>query len=162
MIQSGKFREDFYYRIHIVPVHMPPLRERKGDLNLLIRHFLDTFSEDGQLVAVPEPVQREMKAYDWPGNVRELQNAIHRFVTLKEVHFSNGGKPASTEPPSVPVPVTAEEGGDMPLRDVVAVVEGRYIRHMLEKHRWQRGKVADLLGINRRTLFRKMKELRIG
>ncbi len=161
MIRAGKFREDFYYRIHIVPVYLPPLRERKEDLTLLVRHFLDMFSGDSHIVALPEQVQGAMMAYDWPGNVRELQNVVHRFVTLKEVDFSLDGKAvrlATAMPPAV-APATED---DMPLKDIVAEVEGRYIRHMLEKHQWQRGKVADLLGVNRRTLFRKMKELKIG
>ncbi|MFH1981934.1 MAG: sigma 54-interacting transcriptional regulator [Pseudomonadota bacterium] len=163
MIRAGKFREDFFYRIHIVPIHMPPLRARMDDLTLLERHFLDIFCEDGQIVSIPEHVQSAMKAYDWPGNVRELQNAIHRFVTLKEVQFSVNGRPAAL-PPAPASPAAADPDGDalMPLKDVAATAERRHIRTVLEKHQWQRGKVADLLGVNRRTLFRKMKELKIG
>ena len=157
LVKEGRMREDFFYRIHIVPIQMPPLRERMEDLPLLIRHFLDLFSEEGKIVSIPEHVLTSMQGYDWPGNVRELQNAIHRYTTLNDAEFLNHGQAAAPDGQTAAGDLVPLENDHLSLKDFTEIVESRYIRHLLEKHRWRRGKVAELLKVNRRTLYRKMK-----
>lgn len=151
-VEQGFVREDFYYRIHIIPIHLPSLRERKEDLPLLIHHFLEGFSDNGIIPTIPESVMAAMQLYDWPGNVRELQNAVHRYITLKAVDFADiaSGKRAEIALESAP------PARDANLSDVVGQFEGQYIEKILRDNRWQKAKVAQILGINRRTLFRKM------
>jgi len=151
-VQKGLVREDFYYRIHIIPIHLPPLRERKGDITLLIHHFLQKYSEGKEIPSIPENVMKSMRAYAWPGNVRELQNTIHRYVTLRELDFT--GITENTPPADAVFPTNT----DTRLRTMLENFEKRYIAKTLQEHNWHRSKVADLLGINRRTLFRKMRE----
>ncbi len=80
-------REDFLYRIHIIPIHLPPLRERKEDIPLLIEDFMQNYPSSKNLPTITAAVMEALTSYDWPGNVRELINTMHRYVTLGEVDF---------------------------------------------------------------------------
>src|SRR4029453_5485821 len=81
MVTDGTFREDLYYRLNVIPIQLPPLRERRDDIPLLVTHFLEKFSP-GTVMRVLQPAMRALMAYAWPGNVRQLENAVERAVAL--------------------------------------------------------------------------------
>ncbi len=153
-VRKGSMREDFYYRIHIIPLHLPPLRDRREDIPLLINHFLSVLSRGESIPIMPDRVVHALVERSWPGNVRELQNAVHRFITLKSIEppesVHDTDKTASPE--LSPPPKGAA------LAEVMAHFERRYLQQVLEENRWHRSRAADCLGIDRRTLFRKIKE----
>ena len=158
-VEAGRFRRDFYYRIHILPIYLPPLKSRKEDIPLLVNHFVNDFPHGDKLPVVPQRIITAMQRYDWPGNVRELQNTIHRYITLGEIDFLDLPQAADGDAPN---PSTAESGFhperfDLNLADAVSAFEKEYIEHLLKENQWHRSRVAELLGIDRRTLFRKMK-----
>ena len=156
LVAAGRFRKDFYYRIHVVPISLPPLRERREDIPLLIHHFLQLFNRDGHLQSIPDNIMQAMQHYHWPGNVRELQNAVQQYMALQDVDviakLPPGGAPLPVEEMAVEKLMATQSK----LIDAVKEFEKRYIRHLLIAHRWHRSKVAELLGIDRRTLFRKI------
>jgi DNA-binding NtrC family response regulator len=153
---SGKFRADFFYRIHIIPIELPPLKARKEDIPLLIHHFLQLYEAQGRFLSIPQSVMAVMLGYDWPGNVRELQNAIHRYLTLGRIDFLDAAlPPTAKETPPLPSAVAVD--GATTLADALATFEADYIRRRLQQQQWHRSKVAKTLGIDRRTLFRKIK-----
>jgi len=86
-VRKRGIREDFFYRIHVIPINVPPLRDRKEDIPLLMEHFLKLYSENGDPPPVPGQVLEALMSYDWPGNVRELQNAIQRYIAVKRLEF---------------------------------------------------------------------------
>jgi len=156
-VEQQKMRQDFYYRIHLIPIFLPSLRQRKEDLFLLVSHFLSTIGHGNTLSELPEPVMRAIHRHDWPGNIRELQNVIQRYVTLREIDL----------PLDLPLPEIASSialsGPALrtdpvaPLAEALNDAEKAYIVQCLHAHQWKRGRVARILGIDRRTLFRKMK-----
>jgi DNA-binding NtrC family response regulator len=161
LVAEGRFRKDFYYRIHVVPISLPPLRDRREDIPLLIHHFLQLLSRPGQRQSIPDKIIQSMQAYHWPGNVRELQNAVQQYMALQDVDVI-GKLPAQAE---------TVEPDKMVVQDLVASrstlntavkrFEKRYIEMLLHEHQWHRTRVASLLGVDRRTLFRKIKSLGI-
>ena len=155
-IQQGKFRKDFFYRIHVIPIYLPPLRERKQDIPLLIHHFLQLFADDNQLQSIPETAMKAMQRHEWPGNVRELQNAVRQYIALQEMDLI-----ANLEQQDwgaqVHDDLVTEGAADRSLNDAMLRFERRYIEHILGAHQWNRSKVAALLGVDRRTLYRKIK-----
>jgi transcriptional regulator with PAS, ATPase and Fis domain len=154
-VKNGLMREDFYYRIHIIPIHLPPLRERKEDLPLLIHHFLRLYSGGNTIPSIPGNILKSMQQYDWPGNVRELQNTIHRYITLNQIDFM--GVSLSGGITSSPLSSTIQTPNNTNLRFAKEAFEKQYIQNQLEEYQWHRGKVARTLGINRKTLFKKIK-----
>lgn len=157
LMAKGLIREDFFYRIHVIPIHLPPLRERKEDLPLLIEHFLkQQGSGDAQqeAPAIPGKVYDALRNYDWPGNIRELQNVLHRFLTLNTLDFATGsaqGLAAGKE-----LPPTSEH---QDLQTALQEFERTLVRNSLTLHNWHRNKAAASLGVSRKTLFRRMKKL---
>ena len=158
-IESGRFRKDFFYRIHILPIHLPPLKSRIEDIPLLVNHFVNDFPHGDKLPVVPQRVIAAMQRYAWPGNVRELQNTVQRYITLGEIDFldippeTGGDHP----PRGVDTAPLLPDRWDLSLSDAVSAFEKAYIERLLQKHQWHRSRVAELLGVDRRTLFRKMK-----
>jgi PAS domain S-box-containing protein len=156
MVRSGQMREDFYYRINTVPIFMPPLRERKEDLPLLIDHFVSLYAKetDGP-VELPSEVYLALGQHHWSGNVRELQNVIRRYLSLKEIAFSPLlGAPSLPALPlgsSLQVPVGAPS-----LSNEFALLEKNTILKILHENRWHMGRTATALGISRRTLQRRV------
>ncbi len=153
-IRTGAFRQDLYFRLNVVQVKLPPLRERKSDIPLLVTAFLDKFS-DPQLPAraISEDAMRRLIAYDWPGNVRELENAIERAVALGSgpiVHV--GDLPSSLQyPTSERVP---EKDELLPLEEL----ERRAILRTLRQTNGDKLAAARILGIGKTTLYRKLKQ----
>ena len=157
---AGAFRRDLLYRLNVIQLHLPPLRERRDDISLLVAHFILKHSPNGQEPAtIDEEAMRALTAYSWPGNVRELENVIERAITL-----SQGGRITSNDlPPRISLeysgnatpPLSADDLGDLfsglPSLDEL---ERRYILHVLEATGSNRKRAAEILGINRKTLYR--------
>lgn len=156
MVQSGKMREDFYYRINTVPILMPPLQDRKEDLPLLIDHFISTVADvTNQDISLPPDIYQTLNQHNWPGNVRELQNVIRRYLTIKEVSFPPlvGAKESAQRPPSPRYP---DLSGQQSASGTIADVEKHLVLQALQQNRWHMGQTASALGISRRTLQRRV------
>lgn len=151
MVKEGEMREDFFYRIHVIAITLPPLRERKEDIPLLVDHFLNRFRTIGQEPRIPAKILDTMLSYSWPGNVRELQNVIRRYLSVGQWDFMNRGTSA------------AEEAAldSYSLKGAVEEMEKAALRKALDQTRWNKTKAAQMLGISRRALFRKMKKLEL-
>ncbi len=158
-VKQGRMREDFFYRIHIIPITLPPLRERKDDLPLLIEHFLGLYSEKGNVPLINGKILGQLYNYDWPGNVRELQNVLQRFITLKTLDFmtSSVAEAEAQEGRSVLAEPIEDAQSLESLGEAVAHFEKSVILKRLEANHWHKSNTAEQLGINRKTLFRKMK-----
>ncbi len=151
LVQQGKFREDLYYRIHVIEIHLPPLRERREDIRLLVEHILARNNASEQIATLPDALREMFSRYDWPGNVRELLNTIQRFLATGSVSLSGGRKVNLVSPKQ-------QQG----LNSAVEALEKQMIAEGLEETGWQRGKTAELLGIPRRSLLRKMNKYQIS
>ena len=161
-LEKGQIREDFYYRIHIIPIQLPPLRERKEDISLLVYHFLQKYGDNENIPSIPENIIKLMQDYDWPGNVRELQNALDRYITLKEIDFMDVSQSDQAVPEIIADRFMVQSNQSLKLRTATESFEKKYIEKLLSEHKWHKTKVASMLGINRRTLFRKMKSYGIN
>jgi PAS domain S-box-containing protein len=150
-VALGRFREDLYYRLCVVPLHLPPLRERKEDIPLLVEFFIDKFNARGERIQeITTRAMALMMEYDWPGNVRELENAVeHAYVT------STSGR---IERRFLPIQM---KGDVLKAANVADEVEGdgrHELLQALERCRWQKNAAAQELGISRTTLWRRMKD----
>jgi transcriptional regulator with PAS, ATPase and Fis domain len=160
MVNSGLIREDFYYRISVIPIHLPPLKERKEDIPLLVEHFLQIFSKDKRPPAIPGKVMEILHNYDWPGNVRELQSAIQRYLVVGNFDFLSHHMEGNEDLPNVETGETEEEMAD--LKSATIQFQKGLILKTLRQKRWHRGKVAATLGIDPKTLYTKMKKIGIS
>jgi len=162
-VKAGRFREDLFYRIKVVSIHIPPLRERLGDLRLLAEHFLKKYAlENGkEIIGLSEDALRTMQTHNWPGNVRELENVIERAVILcrtneimpEDLPFSASAAPAPGAASKV-----ADPNVVLPLKEALEAPEKEILRRALESCNWSRARAAKTLDINRSTLFKKMKK----
>ena len=155
-VKKGLMREDFLYRIHIIPIHLPPLRERKEDIPLLIEHFMQNQPPSKNLPKITVAVMEALTSYDWPGNVRELINTMHRYVTLGEVDFLG----EQTIAPGGEISNFGDNTrhGKIALDQAVADSEKTTILSALKNYDGHKTKTASALGISRATLFNKMKK----
>ena len=170
-VREGGMRPDFYYRIHVIPIHLPPLRDRKEDIPLLIEKFLQLYAIRGPVPPVTGKMLDAALAYNWPGNVRELQNVLHRYVTLGRFEVPHILEPDKRLKPERGLPddirqgaiesASGSDGRKRPLLMRVENYERREILQALDQHQWHRGRAAESLGIHRRTLFKKIKKLGI-
>lgn len=166
-VASGQMREDFFYRIHVIPIHLPPLRHRKEDIPLLVEYFLNAYPRVGDLPPIGADVMQAFMQYDWPGNIRELHNTLYRYLTLGRVQLGSFQIGAST-PGLVPQMVNTlpSDAGRQkvqrvlqePLASALDRFERDYLHDILCRNEWKRAETADILGIDRRTLFRKIKQ----
>jgi transcriptional regulator with GAF, ATPase, and Fis domain len=156
-IKNGNFREDLYYRLNVFPIHIPPLRERKEDIPLLVNYFVINFSRKvgKNIETISQSTIDQLTEYNWPGNVRELENIIERAVITNE-----GNKLKLSEVLPKVTPTISSEGESKTLEEV----EREHIIKVLEKTNWQvsgdRG-AAKILGMKRTTLEARMKKLNI-
>lgn len=155
-VADGSFREDLYYRLNVFPIRVPPLRERREDIPILANAFRLRFAEENGLPApeiLPDTLSR-MMAYSWPGNVRELENAIERALILhsgaRSLPFEPSAAGAVREERTL-LNRSSHEGWSLDR------LEQEYILEVLDAHGWHQGKAAEILGINRRTLYRKLR-----
>lgn len=163
-VKAGRFRDDLYYRINVVPIHIPPLRERKADIPFLARRFIRDFNRDfSKAVQDISPEAMEiLLAYDWPGNVRELKNLIERVMILEN-------EPV-IRPEHLPIPRRGSEGAQqqhesgvvLPLKSLsLREVERQVILHVLNQTGGNRSAASRILGVNRTTLYSKLRKLGI-
>jgi len=165
-VQAGRFREDLYYRLNVIPIEAPPLRERLQDIPLLVEHFVARFNRlrKKKIKGVADEVMVRFAHYAWPGNVRELENMLERMVIL------TGGDTLSV----ADLPERLLEAGTVPverfeelpvqgffLNEVLADFEKRLILQALEQTDWVKNRAAKLLNVNRTTLIEKMKRFKL-
>jgi two-component system response regulator AtoC len=159
-VKEGIFREDLYFRLNVIPIHLPPLRERKEDIPLLIEHFLKEYNQqfNKNIKGVTLRAMETLKEYYWPGNVRELQNVLERLVVLARNEDFISHK-------HLPVELFIHKGGiktqGLTLKEAKNRFEKEFISAILEKVDWNQAKAAKLLGIHRNTVVLKIKELNI-
>jgi DNA-binding NtrC family response regulator len=183
MVATGQFREDLFYRLNVIPVQLPPLRDRKEDIPLLVQHFLERFQRERHhgperrsadrgapstgerrtVLTVSQEAMRRLMAYPWPGNVRQLENSVERAVAFSagRSHIDVGDMPveiqqAQQAPPASTIDLP-EDGVD--LDAFVANVERELIRRSLERTGGNKGQAARLLNLKRTTLVEKLKRM---
>ena len=156
---QGRFKQDLLDRLSFEVLFLPPLRDRKEDIPLLVDHFLEHYGYDKKQQVLPGDILEKLYTYHWPGNIRELQNVLHRYLTIGCLDFRSINNPETEENSNGADREPTQES--MRLREAVEDFEKRFIISMLEKHRWHKSKTATALGIPRRTLHRKLKKLRI-
>jgi len=156
-VREGRFREDLYYRINVIPVYIPPLRERREDIPLLVDHFIRRFSERERrsIKGITPQALRRLMDYPWPGNVRELENVIERMVTLCRGEFLR----EDDLPEELSLKGELPSEGNLPQRE--EELERRMILDALKKANFVQTKAAKILGISRRVLKYKMDKLGI-
>ena len=158
-IADGEFREDLYHRLKVVPIHVPPLRDRPGDESLLAEyyrhHFCLTMGRPTR--RLNEAARRALAAYSWPGNVRELQNVLQRYCTLGTLDFLSNSGIVSDPDESTPLK-DKEVGSGKNSNATVAVMEKKMIIDALEQNQWNRQRAAKQLDINIRSFYRKLKK----
>lgn len=155
-VNEGRFREDLFYRLNVIPIHLPPLRDRKVDVHLLIEYFAEKFSKEmgKEPIQLSDAILEKLVTYDWPGNVRELKNVMERLTV-----FSIDGQVKEEELPAkilkmeqVAIPL------DENLADAKESFEKLYIKFWLEQNDWQITQTAELLGLARKNLYAKIKK----
>ncbi len=186
--RTGAFREDLYYRLNVIPMHLPPLRLRQNDIPLLVQEFVTGFSKKrGREVEVSQEVVEKLQVYHWPGNVRELENTIERMVTLcnddsitmQDIPPRVLGAPEPSMISTAPAAPAAEDGprfsyaeprpdflfplpeGGVNLNDLMDEIERHMITVALKRVGGVKSKAASLLGLNRTTLIEKIKKKNI-
>ena len=162
---AGTFRQDLYYRLNVIEVRVPPLRERREDIGRLARSILERLARENNLKSTPEldsaAVER-LSAYDFPGNVRELENILERAVTLSDGHRITAAELQLRRHTDLPVAAApAAVAGGTPLEQHVEEVEKRAIREALDKTHGNKTRAAELLGMTFRQLRYKVKKLGI-
>jgi len=150
--KNGNFHEALYHRLNVFQIHIPPLRERKQDIPLLIEHFLGVLAEGRPPCRVSKPAMECLMAYDWPGNARELRNVIERGTILAE-----NNQISLNALPRELLDENPEHSAVTPFISLVEM-EKRHISQVLEHVEGNRSQAAELLGIGRKTLYRKLKE----
>ncbi len=156
-VEAGTFREDLFYRINVVPIHLPPLRQRSSDILILAQFFVKMFSQksEAEMKEITESVAQRLLDYQWPGNVRELRNAMERAVTLSEgTKLSIEDLPDSIRNYQSRTMVIASDKPEE-LRSLEEV-EKRYILHVLDTVDGNRTVASKILGLDRKTLYRKL------
>ncbi len=151
-VKEGTFREDLYYRLNVFAIFIPPIRERRTDIPLLVQHFLKKYSSimNKQVQEVTPDTMDLLVRYDWPGNVRELENVIERAMVL--------AKPPAIRPDDLPFQLGVSH--HVPTDDSIAAVEKAHIEAILAKSGWNITRSADILSIDRVTLYNKIAKYR--
>ena len=169
-VAEKRFREDLYYRLNVIPIRIPPLRERKSDVPLLVQFFVQNFNRENSkgVEGFSKGAMAILQSYSWPGNVRELENFVERSVILK----SNGLVEDSDLPPQVSAGRTAHSAASdvqieqftdgVSFKQAIEDFETRLIVKALEATNWNKNKAAELLGLNRTTLVEKIKRKQIS
>jgi transcriptional regulator with PAS, ATPase and Fis domain len=163
-VEKGAFREDLFYRIQVIPIHLPPLRARRSDIPILVKHFLEKSARKyGRAVQIADDAMVYLWEYDWPGNVRELENFIERLVILSE----DGHIGARDFPPYIrsfiaekKLPYPSLSNGEVDLRDALEQFEYRLIDEALRRTNGNKTAAAQMLGLKRTTLVAKLRRRR--
>ncbi|OGP50441.1 MAG: hypothetical protein A2Y79_05970 [Deltaproteobacteria bacterium RBG_13_43_22] len=157
MTAKGEFREDLFYRLNVLPIDLPPLRKKKKDIIILVKHFLELYSRNtgNPVKEISREAMEVLIKYDWPGNVRELKNLVERLTTIVKGSVINLADVSL---------LTNRKKGDIQgtrLKEAVNLFEKKYITEVLEKVSFNKGEAAKMLGIHRNTLINKLNELGI-
>jgi len=157
-IKAGAFREDLFYRLSVIPIHLPPLREREGDIPLLAEHFLQKYRQRGnrEITGISSQAMKMLYAYSWPGNVRELEHTIERIVILEDGEI--------IQPEHLPSFISQRQSEFQVFSDgeySLEEVERRYIQMILRRTKGRRQEAARILGINRKTLSNKIEKYKL-
>ncbi len=158
LVEKGDFREDLYYRINVISIQMPPLRERREDIESIVNFYLEKYSHDNKkkVTSISNEVKKLFLDYTWPGNIRELENAVEGAVIMAKTEIANKWDvPSLAKFEKSPVSSTRDEKS---LKKVVEQPEKEHIISILNDCNWNRNKAAATLGINRTTLYNKMKK----
>jgi two-component system response regulator AtoC len=166
-MRTGRFREDLYYRLNVIELRIPPLRERREEIPALVDHFMARCEREyGRRIDISPATLRALMAYPWPGNVRELENVLKRAVVLghagaiEQALAANPGTPAAPELAPVGATTTAPENLNLKMiaRQAARDAERIAIREMLERVHWNRAKAARLLQVSYKALLYKIVE----
>ena len=154
-IKAGDFREDLFYRLSVIPIHLPPLRERTGDIAPLVDHFIHKYNlkSKREIKGVSAAAMKMLTAYAWPGNVRELEHTIERILILEDGNF--------IQPEHLPSFISGRQGDFQIFSDgecTLEEVERRYLQFILRRTKGNRSEAARILGINRKTLSLKIQK----
>ena len=157
LVRSGRFREDLYYRLNVIPIELPPLRDRKEDIPILLMHYLERFAKENKTerVEIDPSAMKILQEFHWPGNVRELRNMAENIVVLK-----GGGRISEYDlPPHLLMQAMTGRADDV-FHESLSVEENekRLVQNALVKAKGTRTRAAELMGISRRTLHRKLKQ----
>jgi two-component system, NtrC family, response regulator HydG len=155
-VRSGGFREDLFYRINVVTIPVPPLRERREDIPMLVESFLQEFcSREGKVLSVSAPVMRILQQYDWPGNIRQLRNILERATVMARGRMiTEKDLPEELFKQFNALPANETFGS-------LKEMEGRAIRAALERFQGNKSKAAKMLGMSRKTFYKRLNELNI-
>ena len=163
LVEKGEFRNDLYYRLKVVTIELPPLRDRREDIAPLVDHFRKSFGKkSGRTVKMPTPeVMRRFFAYDWPGNVRELRNVIERAAVLaagpeifeSDLSLDGDLEEVASESPDLDIPFSEAK------KQTVERFERRYIQEALREHEGNVSRTANAIGMVRQSLQQKIREL---
>jgi DNA-binding NtrC family response regulator len=163
LVEENRFREDLYYRLKVIPIEIPPLRDRRSDIPLLIHHFLDVLCKvkKKKIRGISKKVMKALGNYDWPGNVRELENIVERMVILSEDDYLDledlPEKIAQMEKMDQTIQMLIPDEG-FSLSNAINEYERQLILNALEKADWVKNRAAKLLNMNRTTLVEKIKK----
>ena len=163
-VEKGQFREDLYYRLNVIPINVPPLRQRQGDIPILLQHFIETFNRgrSKKITGVSPEALNTLIQYDWPGNIRELKNLVERLTILKgeDLIELDDLPPNYNSQTFTPLPINSVEIPDtgMDFNSAVDAYENILIMKALERTGWNRNQAAILLKLNRTTLVEKIKK----
>ncbi len=183
-VEAERFRKDLYFRLKVLPIYVPPLRERKDDIPLLVKHFVHKYNTEFKknIHHIPPETEKILVEYSWPGNIRELKNVIERAVLIaaketlspelvapieliKKVPgeiLAVHAVPAEDAEDAGGTPADGAEGGEKQDVRSLANIEKQYIQKVLKETSWRRTEAARILGINRTTLYNKIKEYGLG
>ncbi len=164
LVREKKFRQDLYYRLNVVPITIPPLRERTEDIPLLTRYFVDIYTkrlEQKPMEITPESIKLLIN-YSWPGNVRELINVIERTIIMTPGNTINKFYLSDEHEPEDIFSITTKISLDPPLKEQISLLEQRYLCLALERYHGRIKDVAERSGLNARTLFRKMEQYKLN
>jgi two-component system response regulator HydG len=168
-VRQGRFRTDLFYRLNVISLHVPPLRDRREDIPALIDHFLTLYRERFQRPALTltEGARRQLESFNWPGNVRELRNTIERAAALSESDEIEAAQFAQLiehkeASPSDPSPPDTPADAESPTTRTLDELERQHILRVLEETGGNRERAAIILGISARTLYRKLREYEEG
>jgi two-component system, NtrC family, response regulator HydG len=157
--RQGRFREDLYYRLCVIPLHLSPLRNRKGDVMALAEHFVRAFAPRGQVVQFTAAAMERLQGHPWPGNIRELRNVVHRALLLRKGLMIDGGDLTFDQEVNADTGVAIPElPAGMTLEQMLEKVERQIIEGALRRLNNNRERVAKELGVARSTLFKRLKQ----
>ncbi|MBN2376140.1 MAG: sigma-54-dependent Fis family transcriptional regulator, partial [Sedimentisphaerales bacterium] len=160
-VEKGNFRKDLYYRLSVVPITLPPLRDRKSDIPLIIEHLLNKYQEQNQTITILPEVVDTLEEYNWPGNVRELENVVQQMM----VFCKNNTITIADLPPHIVMSnFSAKSAGreNLSLPMIIEEMEKEYIVEALRRSNWHRENAAQLLGITRKMLGDRMTKYSIA